>query len=104
MRQIELQMLGAIAAKKSWQSGNTSVVYEPEVLGELLARAERAKVYLHGNHIATLHYRVVGHDAPVPIRNTFRAWPTPTTASRLRALGVDASIKDFQACINGVPV
>lgn len=101
MRQIERQMLGAIAAKESWQSGNTSVVYEPEINEPMHVRAEGARVYLHGNHICTVYYNAPLSDrGPVPNRDTFAAWPTPTTASRLRALGVHASIKDFQACIN----
>lgn len=105
MRQIERQMLGAIAAKESWQSGNTSVVYEPEVNEPKHVRAECSRVYLHGNHICTVYHRSPFKDkGPVPNRDTFAAWPTPTTASRLRALGVSASIKDFQACIDGEPV
>jgi len=76
---------------------------------------KRAEVYLHGKHIATHWYGdgVVSDDpmytgsreesTDVEV-DTFRRWPTTTTRSRLRALGINASIKQGQACIDGVPV
>ena len=44
MRKIETQMNAAIQANKNWTSGNTSVLTEDGI----------SKVYLHGNHIATV--------------------------------------------------
>lgn len=69
--------------------GHMVLVYEPDYVG----------VYLHGNHIASVYpgFRVE------PNETTFRHWPTATTRSRLRALGVDAYIKDFTPYINGQP-
>jgi hypothetical protein len=58
-------------------------------------------VRLHGNTIATV-YGETGFVAVAA--DTFRAWPTMTTASRLRALGVPAHIVKGQAMLEGVPV
>ena len=91
MRKIEKQMNAAVANKKDFSFANTSVRYAPEV--------NSSAIYLHGHHIAT----VVHYDGGVvPNIDTFRDWPTSTTRSRLRALGVNASIKNFAATIDGV--
>jgi hypothetical protein len=84
MRKIEQQINKAIQAKKSIILGNTSVVYQPELNETMRARMEQAKVYLHGNHIATHLYAMDRTDYN-PM--TLAQWPTPTTKSRLRALG-----------------
>ena len=88
MRKIEKQMIEAIRSGENWKSANTEVVVTDDT----------ANVYLHGHHIATVCSAI---DCTLPNRQTFREWPTATTRSRLRALGVDASIKNFQACIDG---
>ena len=88
MRKIEKQMIEAIRSGDNWKSANTEVVITDDT----------ANVYLHGHHIATVCSAI---DCTLPNRQTFREWPTATTRSRLRALGVDASIKNFQACIDG---
>ena len=87
MRKIEEQMNAAIKANKYWKNGNTEVV----------PAGDQVDVYLHGNHIATVPW----HDPIYVNTQTFSNWPTPTTRSRLRALGIDASIKNFAAQING---
>lgn len=73
MRKLELEMKAAVAACRNWKSSNTEVV----------ADSNTAKVYLHGNHIATIN----GNNVEVNM-DTVRRWPTNTTLSRLRALGV----------------
>ena len=88
MRKIEKQMIEAIRSGDNWKSANTEVVITDDT----------ANVYLHGHHIATVCSAI---DCTLPNRQTFREWPTATTRSRLRALGIDASIKNFQACIDG---
>ena len=70
MRKIEEQMNEAVANNKDWQSANTSVTYCPE--------SEESKVYLHGNHIAT-----VGDNF---LQIFDGGWQTNTTKSRLNAL------------------
>jgi hypothetical protein len=46
MRKIETQMNNAISDNLNWQSANTAVIFDPET--------DESKVYLHGNHIATV--------------------------------------------------
>lgn len=69
-RKIELQMQGAIIARKNWTSGNTMVSYEE---GNRISR-----VYLHGNKIAE-----VGDNF---VKMNDCGWQTVTTKSRLNAI------------------
>ncbi len=84
MRKLEHEMMDALCAGRAWHSGNTSVT-APDNTG-------RAAVYLHGNHLADWR---AGH--VVPNLTTLARWPTVTTKSRLRALGV--SIYQQKGCI-----
>jgi hypothetical protein len=68
MRKIETQMNTAIHNNTNWQSANTSVVTEDST----------SKVYLHGNHIAT-----VGDDYVEIFDGGYRS---NTTKSRLNAI------------------
>ena len=71
MRKIEESMCEAVKNRKNLTSGNTRV----EIFnGELT-------VYLHNNAI----FRIIDGVKYW----TFAGWPTQTTKSRLRALGVD---------------
>lgn len=71
MRKIEEAMCEAVKNRKNWANGNTRV----EIFnGELT-------VYLHNNAI----FRIIDGVKYW----TFAGWPTQTTKSRLRALGVD---------------
>lgn len=99
MRQIEKQMIQAIRTKRDWKSGNTEVVHVRDTRHGI----NYADIYLHGNHIATATPDT-WDTAPFanPNRDTFRYWPTATTRSRLRALGVNASIKNGQAMLDGM--
>lgn len=90
MRKIELQMLNAIYNNKAWQSGNTVVT--PRFDGSL-------SVYLHGNHIAD----VVNSQINVNVY-TLRQWSTPTTKSRLRALGANVSTRKGITYLNNVAI
>lgn len=89
MRKIELEMNRAIRDRRNWSKANTEVV---------IGFQDCAQVFLHGHHIAN----VLNDGTVEPNYNTFRNWPTMTTRSRLVALGVNASIKNFEACIDGV--
>lgn len=99
MRKIEQQMIEAIRAKRDWKSGNTKVVHE---------RANGinyADIYLHDNLIAVATPDTWdSYACAQPNRAMFRAYPTRTTRSRLRALGVNASIKNGAANIDGMEV
>ena len=70
MRKIEEQMNSAVSNNKNWTSANTSVTYCPE--------SDESKVYLHGNHIAT-----VGDNF---LQIFDGGWQSNTTKSRLNAL------------------
>ena len=79
MRVIEKKMLNAIEQGRDFSLSNTHVKID----------ANTAHVFLHGNHIAS----VVNEGTPIVNLDTLRAYPTPTTKSRLRALGVDVYTK-----------
>ena len=70
MRKIESQMIAAINGNRNWTSANTCVTFDPET-GD-------SKVYLHGNHIAT-----VTEDS---LELFDGGWQSVTTKSRLNAL------------------
>jgi len=98
MRKIESQMVAAINANKNWCSGNTMVKTDD---------ANISRVFLHGNHIATID------DDSMMIMDGGRQ--TNTTKSRLNALCAAFCItgecvfqkdfvwyvKKFVGCING---
>lgn len=103
MRKIEKQMIEAIRSGDNWKSGNTEVVHHID--NGIFC----ADIYLHGNHIATAKASTWGMfnswDRLTDVRpneRTFSRWPTATTRSRLRALGVNASITKGFAYIDGV--
>jgi len=92
MRKIEQQMIEAIRNGHGFHSGNTAVT-EPYGDGW-------QEVYLHGNRIAAV--RVEGGYLQTQVdRETFRRWPTATTCSRLRALGINAYVKARVPMLNG---
>ena len=87
MRKIEQQMNSAVSNNKNWQSANTAVTFNPET--------NESKVFLHGNHIATIG------DTWMELFDG--GWKSNTTKSRLNALlsafGIDGEKvfqKDFQ--------
>ena len=77
MRKIEREMNNAISYNLNWQSGNTAVTFDPET--------NESKVYLHGNHIAT-----VGDDF---VQIFDGGWQSTTTKSRLNAILSEHAIK-----------
>jgi hypothetical protein len=92
MRKIERQMNAAINARKAWHLDNTST---KPIDGVNVA------IYLHGNHIADVNSRtgfvMVNSD-------TLRRWPTPTTKSRLRALGANVTTKRGVTYLDNVAI
>ena len=78
MRLIEQQMNEAVNTQSNWSKDSTMVTYQP--LDNV------SYIYLHGNHIAT--YSHLGLEV-FPNLDTLAQWPTVTTKSRLRALGVN---------------
>jgi len=96
MRKIEKAMLAAIKGQKNFMQGNTCVIFSDHIGNPYLA----ATVYLYDNQIA----EILPDGMVAPDTDTFKAWPTATTASRLCALGIDATIKKFKPCIDGKPL
>ena len=90
MRVIEKNMLQAINTCKAWKSDNTSVAPIDGV---------NCAVFLHGNHIANVENGIVRVN-----RETLAKWPTPTTKSRLRALGANVTTRGGVTYLDGKAV
>ena len=78
MRLIEQQMNVAINDKVMWSKDNTEVTY--------YTSHNLSHIRLHGHHIAVYDHAKL---ELIPNLDTLAAWPTVTTKSRLRALGVN---------------
>lgn len=92
MRKIERSMVDAVYSARTWHGGNTSSSSMDGVT---------SAVFLHGNHIADVN-RLNG---VVKVNAyTLRRWPSVTTKSRLRALGVDVRIRDYIVYVDGVAI
>ena len=87
MRQVEKRMVEAVNFGIPFQGSNTTVTID----------FNTAHVFLHGNHIAS----VVQNGKVMVNLDTLRAYPTSTTKSRLRALGVDVYTKKGITFVNG---
>jgi hypothetical protein len=92
MRKIEQQMINAIDKRKAWQLGNTTVSPIDET---------KSAIYLHGNHIADYWYWI--NEVVVNV-DTLRQWQTPTTKSRLRALGANVTTRKGVTYLNNVAI
>lgn len=90
MRKIEKKMIEAIEQRKPFASGNTLVTID----------FNTAHVFLHGNHIASI---TPAGNTLVNIE-TLKRYPTVTTKSRLRALGVNVATKNFVTFLDGEEV
>jgi hypothetical protein len=99
MRKIEQQMLNAINSKMDWCLDNTRVVYSAPTLTNPFG--SKSVIYLHGNHIADY-----AHESEKLTVNqaTLRQWSTPTTKSRLRALGANVSTRKGVTYLNNVAI
>jgi len=89
MRVIEKKMIDAIQQGRNFTLDNTHVKID----------ANTAHVFLHGNHIASVVNGIVMVNV-----DTLKAYPTVTTKSRLRALGVNVSTKKGITYLNGEEV
>ena len=87
MRKIESQMLEAVQNGKTWSKDSTTVY---PIVGGM-------EVALHGHPIAKIdEYGQVNVDL-----YTLRNWPTNTTKSRLRSLGVNVKTVKGDVMVNG---
>ena len=98
MRLIEKEMLEAIKHGRDWAKDNTRVEVHSGY------RSYVVDVYLHGNHIAEIICRMGCDDVVKPNIETLREYPTRTTMSRLRALGVDVCTRKGEVLLDGKPV
>lgn len=97
-RKIEQEMCAAAAGMRDWNCDNTSV----QIGTNAANGAPTARVYLHGNHIASVTQ--VRHDelSLQVMSGVLADWPTNTTISRLRALGADVRVDRRKVYLNGV--
>lgn len=95
MRKIEENMCNAVDCGQPWSCGNTMVTPRQRINGDTVC-----SVFLHGHHIADVKFTASGKVIDVN-RETLSRWPTVTTKSRLRALGVDICQKDYEIFIDG---
>ena len=93
MRLIEKEMLSAINNGRNWSKDNTRVAVNT-VDGTTFT-----KVYLHDHLIACTG--MWGSLAVETCKDTLREWPTRTTMSRLRALGVNVCTRKGVVMLNG---
>ena len=105
MRKIEQEMLAAINDRRDWIKDNTAVEIAQHIGNPYCI----ATVYLHGNLIAEIVHpeEVRTHDAPgmdwkaEADEQTVAEWPTNTTFSRLRALGIQGGREKGKPVIDG---
>jgi len=96
MRKIELQMIQAVNNIKHNQSAKGFSLDNTIVTNA----GDRAKVFLHGNHIAD-----VFNTGILEVNtDTLRRWSTPTTKSRLRALGANVATRKGITYLNNVAI
>jgi hypothetical protein len=101
MRKIEKQMLNAISSKvDKWMNNNTSVFYVSAIESGNPFGA-RSEVYLHGNHIADYWHESGSLEVN---SRTLSQWSTPTTKSRLRALGANVATRKGITYLNNVAI
>ena len=96
MRKIESDMMQAIKDGKEFIRDNTLVIITDHIGNPYLY----ATIYLHGNLIAEIDRDMVAHCN----LTTSKRYPTRTTCSRLRALGIGAHLVKGEPCIDGMPV
>lgn len=93
-------MRHAVRHGRDWKQANTAVFYiSASESGN--PHGARSEVYLHGNHIAS-YWHSTG-ELEVNDR-TLAHWPTPTTKSRLRALGANVETRKGKTYLNGEEV
>ena len=96
MRLIEKEMLEAIRDGRDWAKDNTRVEVESGDCIQFIAN-----IYLHTHLIAVVWCRKGFNDVVTVSEDTLSEWPTRTTMSRLRALGVDVCTRKGEVMLNG---
>ena len=97
MRKIEKEMLLSVHGKRDFRKDNTTVFFiSSSESGN--PNGSRAEVYLHGNHIANFWHECGTLEVNT---RTLAQWQTPTTKSRLRALGANVTTRKGQTFLDG---
>ena len=101
MRKIEKLMLNAISSKvDKWMNSNTAVFYiSANESGNPFG--SRSEVFLHGNHIADYWHESGSLEVN---SRTLAQWSTPTTKSRLRALGANVATRKGVTYLDNVAI
>ena len=97
MRHIEKEMNAAIKHGRNWSKDNTRVAVK-RIDGMVFS-----DVFLHSHLIASVTMWK-GKPATSVCKDTLRQWPTRTTMSRLRALGVDVCTRKGEVMLNGAAI
>jgi len=92
MRKIEQQMISAIHSQKRWSVANTIVSPIDDT---------NVAVYLHGHEIAIVN---TYNGFTMTNVDTLRRYPTKTTNSRLRALGVNVATRKGITYLDNVAI
>lgn len=91
MRSIEKEMIAAIQSKQNWIKSNTYITYND--------KTDMTSVYLFSNHIGDYSHN---QEKFITDLHTLENWPTPTTKSRLRALGVNLTQNKGKVYIDNI--
>jgi hypothetical protein len=92
MRKIENEMIKAIHSQKRWSMANTIVSPIDDA---------NVAVYLHGHEIAIVN---TYNGFTMTNVDTLRRYPTNTTKSRLRALGVNVATRKGITYLDNVAI
>ena len=92
MRKIEQEMLNAVTSQKRWSVANTIVSPIDDT---------NVAVYLHGHEIAIVN---TYNGFTMTNVDTLRRYPTNTTKSRLRALGVNVATRKGITYLDNVAI
>ncbi len=92
MRKIENEMIKAIHSQKRWSMANTIVSPIDDT---------NVAVYLHGHEIAIVN---TYNGFTMTNVDTLRRYPTNTTKSRLRALGVNVATRKGITYLDNVAI
>ena len=96
MRKIHKELLTAVYHGRPWRKANLRV--EPSTFN---GQVEGVHVYLHNNSLGMYSYTAGKF---IPALETLKRYPTRTTCSYLRTLGIGAHIVRGAPRIDDVPV
>jgi hypothetical protein len=93
MRKLEQKMVAALNSAENFNGGNTTVIFDKNT--------NQSSIFLHGHLIAEYNHKRCAVYANI---ETLMHYPTLTTKSRLRALGVNVYTKKGVTYLNDIAV